>query len=165
MGIRKYNPTTPAAAGRRVSDFAELTPGATAGEVAAAPEDEDGRPQQPGQDHVAASRRRPQAAVPADRLPPQQGRRAGQGRFDPVRSEPHGPHRPVALRRRREAVHPRPERPEGGRHGDERPRRAADGRQLPAAVEDSAGHDDSQHRDCSRAAAACCAAAPARARR
>ena len=27
MGIRKYNPTTPAAAGRRVSDFAELTPG------------------------------------------------------------------------------------------------------------------------------------------
>ena len=37
------------------------------------------RPQQPGRDHRPASRRRPQAAVPHDRLPPQQGRRAGQG--------------------------------------------------------------------------------------
>ena len=136
-------------AGRRgatVSDFAELTPGAKPREVAAAPEDTNERPQQPGQDHVAASRRRPQAPLPADRFPPQQGRRAGQGRFDPIRSEPLGPHRAVALRRRREAIHRRPARLEGRRHGDERRRCTADGRQLLAADEDSAGHGDSQHR-------------------
>ncbi len=55
MGIRKYNPTTPGRRGATVSDFAELTPGAQAGEVVAAPEDQKGRPQQSGQDHVAVS--------------------------------------------------------------------------------------------------------------
>jgi large subunit ribosomal protein L2 len=48
MGIRKYKPTS---AGRRnasVSDFAELTPGASSGEVAVASEAQEGRAEQSG---------------------------------------------------------------------------------------------------------------------
>ena len=63
MGIRKYNPTTPGRRGATVSDFAELTPGANAGEESAPAEATQGRTQQPGQDHRAASRRRSQAAL------------------------------------------------------------------------------------------------------
>ena len=52
-----------------------------------------------------------------------------------------------------------------GQTDRERPRRSADGRQLPAAEEHSAGHDDSQHRDAARPRRRACAARPARAPR
>ena len=42
MGIRQYNPVTPGRRGATVSDFAELTPGCQAGEVAAAPKTKTG---------------------------------------------------------------------------------------------------------------------------
>ncbi len=150
MGIRRYNPTTPGRRGASVSDFAELTDRRSAREIASGPQEEEGRPQQSGRDHGAPSRRRPQAVLPRDRLPPQQGRRPGQGAFDSVRSQPQRPHRSVALRRRREALHPRPRGLEGGRRDHERSRCAADRRQLLAAAEHSAGHGDSQHRDAAR---------------
>ena len=80
MGIRQYNPITAGRRGASVSDFAELTKGCEAGEIAAASAAQKGRPQQSGSHHRPASRRRSQAAVSLDRFPPQQGRRAGQGR-------------------------------------------------------------------------------------
>ena len=52
---------------------------------------------------------RPQAAVPPDRLPSQQGRRARLGGLDRVRPQSHLSHRAAALPRRREALHPRPD--------------------------------------------------------
>ncbi len=85
--------------------------------------------------------------------------------IDPVRSEPQCADRPVALRRRREALHPGARRAEGGRPGGERARSAADGRQLPAADEDSAGHGDPQHRVAAGSRRRACAARPASARR
>ena len=47
-------------------------------------------------------------------------RRPGEGRRDRVRPEPHGAHRAAALRRRREALHPRARRPGGRRHASSR---------------------------------------------
>ena len=117
MGIRKYNPTTPGRRGATVSDFAELTPGAKPVEESVAPEAAQGRAEQPGRDHRAASRRRSQAASAADRLPPQQGRHSRGGRLDPIRSEPQRADRPVALRGRRKAIHSGPRGLEGGRQG------------------------------------------------
>ena len=55
MGIREYNPTTAGRRGASVSDFAELTPGAKPEKKLLRPITQDRRPQQPGQDHVAAS--------------------------------------------------------------------------------------------------------------
>ena len=69
------------------------------------------RPQQLRPHHLALPRRRSQAALPHHRLQARQDRRARQGRGDRVRSEPHRAHRAAALRRRREALHPRARRP------------------------------------------------------
>ena len=63
MGIRRYNPVTPGRRGATVSDFAELTPGAKPEKSLLRPEDQDGRPQQPGRLPRPASRRRSQAAM------------------------------------------------------------------------------------------------------
>ena len=63
-----------------------------------------------------SSRRRSQAPVPSHRLQALgQGRRAGNGRSHRVRPEPFRLHRTAALRRRREALH---HRPEGIKQGD-----------------------------------------------
>ena len=70
------------------------------------PRQAQGRPQQQRPHHDAPPGRRPQAALPGDRLQARQGRRAGQGGAHRVRPEPLGAHRPAALRRRREALHP-----------------------------------------------------------
>ena len=148
MGIRRYKPTSRlAAAARRVSDFAELTPGAKPEKSLLVPQEEEGRPQQSGPDHRAASWRRSQAAVSRDRLPAQQGRRAGQGRirFSTIRTAV--PASPCCIMSTARSVTSWP--PTGLKAGDEvdeRSRRAADGWQLPAAEEHSARHDDSQHR-------------------
>ena len=76
-------------------------------EVARRQGPQQGRAQRPRPDHGAAPGRRQQAPLPGDRLPAEQGRRAGQGRPHRVRPEPHGADRAAALRRRREALHPR----------------------------------------------------------
>ena len=115
MGIRKYKPTTP---GRRGSSRGRLRRDhpRRAGEVAGPPAAQQGRPQQLRPDHHPAPGWRPQARLPGDRLPAQrQGRRAGQGRAHRVRPEPHRPHRAAALRRRREALHPRAAAAQAGR--------------------------------------------------
>ncbi len=82
-------------------------------------------------------------------------------RLDSVRSEPHRPHRPAALRRRREALHPGPA---GLKAGDQ----VLSGPDAPPTVgnclplkKHSAGHGDSQHRVAARPRRACCAARPA----
>ena len=75
------------------------------------------RPQRGRPRHLAPPRRRGQAPLPADRLQAHQGRRARQGRDDRVRPQPQRLHRAAQLRRRREALHPRPAGPAGRRRG------------------------------------------------
>ena len=76
MGIRYYKPTSPGRRNASVSDFSELTDKNKKPEKSLTePLQEDGRPEQPGFHHRAASRRRPQADVPDHRLPPQRPRR------------------------------------------------------------------------------------------
>ena len=114
MPIRKPKPTSP---GRRFAtypDFAEVTAHG-AREVPHRGPDEVRRAQQQGPQDLAPPRRRGQAPVPQDRLQAPQGRRAGQGRLDRVRPQPLRLHRAAALRRRREALHPRAAAPAGGR--------------------------------------------------
>ena len=162
MGIRHYKPTTPGRRQGSVSDFAEThRPQEEAGEVAAAPQAEEGRPQQPGHRLHALPRRRPQADVPHHRLQAPQGRRLGDGRRHRIRPEPLGPDRPAPVRGRREGVHPGAGRAEGRRQGHQRRGGRAARRQLPAAAAHSAGHDRSTTWRCSRAAAGSSAAAPA----
>ena len=80
-------------------------------------------------DHHPPHRWRPQARLPRHRLPsPRQGRRAGQGRAHRVRPQPHRADRAAALRRRREALHPRAEPAEAGRHASRTVRRPTSSR-------------------------------------
>ena len=111
MGIRQYKPTTPGRRQGSVSDFAEITDRKKKPEKSLLePRQEEGRPQQPGHRLHALPWRRPQADVSHHRLQAAQGRRLGHGRVDRVRPEPLGPHRPAAVRGRREGVHPGPGR-------------------------------------------------------
>ena len=147
MGIRRYNPTTPGRRGATVSDFADLTPGAKPARALTRPQEDDRRPQQPGRDHRPASRRRAQAAVSADRFPPQQGRRAG-ARSHSIQYDPNRSARIALLHyvdgEKRYILAPDGLDSRGS--GDERAGCSAVGRQLPAAEEHSAGHDGSQYR-------------------
>ena len=128
MGIRKYNPTTPGRRGATVSDFAELTPGAKPVKSLLRPKKQQGRTEQPGRDHRAGIA----AAATSGILRLIDFRRNKDGipavvnsiQYDP---EPHGADRPVALRRRREAIHPGAE---GLKAGDQ----VLSGRDAPAAV-------------------------------
>ena len=106
MALRKRKPTSP---GRRFQTGLGLLRDHEdhAREVAARAQAGYRRPQQPRPQDRPPPRRRPQAAVPHRRLQAQQGRRPGQGRGHRVRPQPQRPHRPVALPRRREALHPR----------------------------------------------------------
>ena len=92
--------------------------------------------------HRPASGRRRQAQVPHHRLQAEQGRRARQGLLHRVRPQPLRQHRPDPLRRRREALHHRAPRPEGGR--PDRLRRGCryQGRQHAAPGEHPRGHHD-----------------------
>ena len=63
--------------------------------------------------------------------------------YDP---EPHGAHRAAALRGRRQALHPRARRDEGGRQDRLEPQRRHQARQLDDAPLHPARHDDPQHR-------------------
>ena len=100
MAIRKTKPTSP---GRRFATY-QLREELTADEPHKAltkGKPQVRRAQLPRPRHLAPSRRRRQAPLPRDRLQAPQGRRAGEGRDDRVRPEPHLLHRPAALRRRR----------------------------------------------------------------
>ena len=76
---------------------------------------EDQRAQQPRPHHHAPPGRRPQAALPHRRFPPQQGRHRGDGRAPRVRPEPQRAPRAAALRRRRAPL--RASRPRASRVG------------------------------------------------
>ena len=105
MGIRKYNPTSAGRRGATVSDFAELTPGAKPHKNLLRPITKTGGRNNQGK---ITSRFRGGGHKRRYRLIDFKRNKdgvSGQGRFDPIRSEPHGPHGAVALRRRREAVH------------------------------------------------------------
>ena len=122
MAIRKYKPTTPGRRGASGADFSEVTRDEPEKSLVR-PLHLTGRPERARPDHHAAPGRRAQARLPADRLPAErQGRRPGQGRAHRVRPQPHRPDRAAALRRRREALHPRPAGPGPGRPGRERRR-------------------------------------------
>ena len=147
------NQRAPVAASRP-SRTSPRSPSQAPGEVAARPQAEDRRAQRPRPQDVAPPRRRPQAAVPHHRLQAQQGRRHGQGRGDRVRPEPHVPHRPAALRRRHEGVHPRPRGPDGRRPRDERPGRRHQAGQRPADALHPRRHHASTTSRCAPARAA-----------
>ena len=122
MPNRKTKPTSP---GRRFATYPlrEQLTAVRAGAQADRGPAQVRRPQRQRPRHRPPPRRRRQAPLPADRLQAPQGRRAGQGRDDRVRPEPQLLHRPAALRRRREELHPRPGRDLGRRPGPVRPGR------------------------------------------
>ena len=91
-----------------------------------------------------------QTAVPHHRLQAQQGPHSGQGRDHRVRPEPLVPHRAVALRRRREALHPRAQRREGRRLRRVRPEGRHPYRQLAADALHPDGLDRAQRGDSPR---------------
>ena len=147
MGIRQYKPTTPGRRGATVSDFAELTPGAKPAEEAARAQDarpagETTRARSPsgtrGGGHKRQYRlidfRRNKDGVPA---------MVHSIQYDPNRTARIAL---LALRRRRETIHPGPGRPEAGRPGRERPGRAADGRATACRLAKIPLGRHSQHR-------------------
>ena len=69
-----------------------------------------------------------------------------QGGGDRVRPEPERPDRAPPLPGRREALHPRAARAQGGRHGGVGPERRHPARQRAAAPRHPGGHDDPQRR-------------------
>ena len=107
MAIRKPKPTSP---GRRFStyaDFAEITKSSrrrASSRACASPAGATPTGARPRATAAAG-----QAPVSQDRLQAPQGRDPGEGRGDRVRPQPLVVHRAAALRRRREALHPRAE--------------------------------------------------------
>ncbi len=87
-------------------DFAEITKSKPEKTLVEGLKKSGGRNVARAQDRPPPRRRR-QARLPPDRLQAPQGRRAGEGRRDRVRPQPLRLHRAAALRRRREALHPR----------------------------------------------------------
>ncbi len=163
MAVKNYKPTSPGRRGMTGATFEEITK--------AKPERslirlraESGRPQRPWAGHRPPSRRRQPALHAHGRLQARQARHPGPGGGDRVRSESLGPPGAAALCRRREALHRRPARPEGGRHGHVRPGGRDPPGQQPAAGQHPAGHADPQHRAASRATAASWCARPGRRR-
>ena len=110
-------------------------------------EDELGWPQQQRAHHVPLPRRRTQAALPRDRFSARQDRCSRERRGDRVRPEPHLAHRAPPLRRRREALHPRPRRNQGRRQGGLEPQRRHQAGQLAPAPSHPARHSRPQRRD------------------
>ncbi len=161
MGIRRYNPTTPGRRGASVSDFAELTPGARPEKSLLIRKKKKGGRNNQGvitarhrggghkQQYRVIDFHRDKDGVPAKVA------------FDPVRSEPQRPHRPVALRRRREALHPRPRGLEGRRRDHERPRCAAERSAIACRCATFRSAWRFTISRCSPAAAGDCAARPA----
>ena len=166
MGIRKYNPTTPGRRGASVSDFAELTPGAKPEKIAAAPEDA----RRAAATTRARSRRRHRGGghKRAYRLIDFRRNKDGvAAKVDSIQYDPNRTAR-IALLNYVDGEKRYIVAPHGLKTGDtvmSGDGCAADGRQLLAAVEDSAGHGDSQHRTAGWPRRRVCAAVPARAPR
>ena len=116
MGVRKYKPTTPGRRGASVSSVrrahARPSPRSRSSRRAATRPAATSTGGSPRATRAAGHKRR----YRVDRLPPEQGRRAGEGRAHRVRPEPQRAHRAAALRRRREALHHRARR--ASRQGD-----------------------------------------------
>ena len=105
MSIRRRKPTSPGRRFQTSHDFSEITR-STPREVAAGTATLNRGPQQRGPQDGTSPGRRSQAPLPDHRLPPPQGRRSGQGGVHRVRPQPELPHRPAALLRRGEVLHP-----------------------------------------------------------
>ena len=162
MAIRNYKPTSPGRRAGSVSDFAEITDRKKEPEkLLSFRMQEEGRPQLPGPHHRSAPGRRPQEDLPDDRLRPEQGRSSREGRLHRIRSEPLGPHRPVALRRRRKTLHPRSRRTQGRRQGPKRSRTSSPTSATACRSKRFRPARRCTASKCSRAAAASCAARPA----
>ena len=146
MGLRKYNPTTPGRRGATVSDFAELTPGAKPEKSLLRPKTKTGGRNNQGkitarhrggghkQQYRMIDFRRNKDGVPA---------KVDSIQYDPNRSAR------IALLHYADGEKRYIIAPVGLKAGDEvmsGPDAPAEGRQLPAADEDAAGHGDFQHR-------------------
>ena len=107
---------------------------------------EERRAQRPRAQDLPPSRRRRQARLPAGRLQAPQGRRRREGGRDRVRPQPLLLHRPAALRRRREALHPGAPAADGGDDRRLRRHRRNRGGQLHGARAHAGGHGGAQRR-------------------
>ena len=150
MGIREYNPTSAGRRGASVSDFAELTPGAQPHKKLLRPITKTGGRNNQGK---ITSRHRGGGHKRRYRLIDFRRNKDGvAAKVDSIQYDPNRTARIALLHyvdgEKRYIIAPDGLKP--GRHGDERQRCTANGRQLPAAGEDSARHRDPQHRNASR---------------
>ena len=151
MGIRKYKPTTPGRRGSSVADFVEVTRSEPEKSLVRPLHSKGGRNNH-GRittRHQGGGHKRAYRVIDFRRA--RQGRRAGQGRAHRVRPQPHRAHRAAALRRRREALHPRArtackqgDRIENGPAADIKPGNSLPLRNIPV------GTVDPRHRAASR---------------
>ena len=152
MGIRQYKPTTPGRRRGSVSDFADITDRKKKPEKSLLRP----KPKKGGRNNqgIVCTRFRGGGHKQQYRVIDFKRRKdnvSATVSVDRVRPEPLGPHRPAPVRGRREGVHPGAGGAEGRRQG----RSAAENvgaarRQLHAAEEDPAGHDDPQPGDAAR---------------
>ena len=150
MAIKRYKPTSPGRRLMTVATFEEITLD-EAGEVAAGHQEEQGRAQQPGPHHRAppgGGHKRFYRIIDFKRNKLGIPGRVATVEYDPNRSARIAL---VHLRRRREALHPGPAGPQGGRHDHVGQRRGDPRGQRPAAPQYPARHPDPQHRDAGRA--------------
>ena len=132
MPLRSYKPTSP---GRRFmtrSTFEEITTDEPHKPLLESQKRGSGRNNQ-GRLTVRHRGGGEKRALPPHRLQARQVGRAGAARHHRVRPQPLGAHRAAPLPRRREALHPGAQRPQGRRHGPgrRRPPRRASGNALP----------------------------------
>ena len=90
MAVKNYKPTSPGRRGMSVVGLRRAHAQAARALAARGPHQQERRPQRARPHHDLAPRRRPQAPLPADRLPARQARHPGEGRGDRVRPEPLG---------------------------------------------------------------------------
>ena len=150
MAIRKYKPTTPGRRGSSVADFAEVTRDHPEKSLVRPLHNKGGR-NNSGKittRHQGGGHKRAYRVIDFRRA--RQGRRAGDGRAHRVRPEPHRAHRAAALRRRREALHPRAAAAQAGRPDRERPERRHQAGQRPAAAQHPGRHGRARDRAASR---------------
>ena len=137
MGIKSYKPTSPARRFYSVSDFKEITKGVEPEQSLARAPDAAPAVATTTAASPAASAAAATSSATASSTGARQDRHPGEGRDDRVRPEPHGAHRAPALRRRREALHPRARRPDVGdtivssRNADIKPGNAMTLRYIP----------------------------------
>ena len=149
MPLRSRKPTSPGRRFQTVSDFSEITRDRPEKSLLAP------NPQSGGRNNHGRKTSRHRGGGHKQQYRVVDFRRnkdgdPGQGGGHRVRPQPQRAHRPAALRRRREALHPGAGRGEGGRQAPERPGRRHPPGQRPAPALHPGGLDHPQRRAAAR---------------